>query len=232
MPTLSPLSAPALRWFPGSLSVRWRLLVGLVVFEFFALLALIAFLLVAARESDEFVARRALLAEPDLPSGWVPVAAESYPFMKDSPLIRLLQEEETVAGAFSAYRDPTDSSSIATYLVFRPDQPLTLAEQPREADLTRFALLVTDMERLARQRLHGAVPEVSFAVTDVPVPGALRGRSLAPVAQDAVQSDFILFTTGPVLALVVVEHPRGQESFRPVEELAHIVHSRILDELT
>jgi hypothetical protein len=229
---VSPLSAPVLRWFPGSVSARWRLLIGLVAFEFFALLALIAFLLVAARGSDEFQARRALLAEPDLPSGWVPVAADTYPFMTDSPLIRLLLDDETVAGAFSAYRDPTDSYAIATYLIFRPDQPLTLAEEPRGADLTQFALLVTDMERLARQRLHGVLPEVSFAVSEVPVPGALRGRSLAPVAEDGVQADYVVFTTGPVLALIVVEHPRGQEPFRSVEELAQIVHDRILDELT
>ncbi len=45
-------------------------------------------------------------------------------------------------------------------------------------------------------------------------------------------ADFILFTTGPVLALIMIEHPRGQEPFRPVEELARIIHGRLLDELT
>ena len=229
---MSMLSAPVLRWFPGRPGGRGLLLAGFVAFEFFALLGLIAFLLVAARESDEFLARRVLLAEPDLPPGWAAVPAGTYPFMNDSPVIRLLQEEETVAGAFSAYRDPTGSSAVATFVVFRPDDPLTLAEQPGGDDLTRFALLVTDMEPLARQQLHGALPEVAFAIADVPVPGALRGLSLAPVAEDGIQSDFILFTEGPVLALIVVEHPRGQEPFRPVEELARIVHNRLLEELT
>jgi hypothetical protein len=87
------------------------------------------------------------------------------------------------------------------------------------------------MERLARQRLGGALPELFFAGTDVPVPGGLRGRSLAPPYGEGVQSESILFTTGPVMALVVVEHPRDQEPFRPVEELAQVVYSRIQEQL-
>jgi hypothetical protein len=232
LPLPSTLSALIPRWSPRRLGARGSLLAGLVVFEFFALLAVIAFLLVSAGESDDFRARGALLAERDLPPGWVPVSADTYPFVENSPVIRLLLEEETVAGAFSAYRDPTDSSAVATYVVFRPDDPLALEGEPRAEELTRFALLVSEMERLARQQLHGALPEVSFAVSEVPVPGALRGRSLAPAVGDGVQSDFILFTTGPVLALVVVEQPRGQEPFQPVDELARIVYGRILDELT
>ena len=224
--------APVRRWFPSRPGDRARIFAGLLAFELLAVLALIAFLLVTARGSDEFLARRTLLAEPDLPPGWVPVPADTYPFMEDSPLVRLLLEEETVAGAFSAYRDPTDSSAVATYVVYRPDAPFTLTGVPTGDDLTPFVLLVTDMERLARQRLSGALPEVSFAVSDVPVPGALRGRSLAPVTEGGVQSDFILFTTGPALALVVEEHARGEEPFRPIEDLARIVHSRLLEELS
>lgn len=232
MPSLSIVWTPVRRWFPSRPGDRVRIFAGLLASELLALLALIAFLLVTARGSDEFLAPRTLLAEPDLPPGWVPVPADTYPFMEDSSLVRLLLEEETVAGAFSAYRDPTDSSTVASYVIYRPDDPLTLADDPTKDDLTPFALLVTDMERLARQRLSGALPEVSFAVSDVPVPGALRGRSLAPVTEEGVQSDFIVFTTGSVLALVVEEHPRGEEPFQSIEELARIVHSRLLEELS
>ena len=35
-----------------------------------------------------------LLAENDLPSGWVPVEATAYPYVTNSPLIRLLLEED------------------------------------------------------------------------------------------------------------------------------------------
>lgn len=232
LPLPSIPSVPILRSFPRRLGARGSLLAGLVVLESFLLLALIAFVLLSARGSDEFHAREALLAEPDLPPGWVPVSADTYPFMENSPVIRLLLEDETVAGAFSAYRDPTDSSAVATYVVFRPDDPLTLESEPRGEDLTRLALLVSEMERLGRERLGGALPEVAFAVSDVPVSGSLRGRSLAPATEEGVQSDFVLFTAGPAMALVMLEHPRGQEPFRSVEELASLVHVRILDELT
>jgi hypothetical protein len=205
--------------------------VGLVALELLGLLALIALVVVPTRESEGFEARKTLLAEADLPPGWVPVPANTYPFMADSPVVGFLEDEATEAGAFSAYRDPTDSSAVATYVVYRPEKPVTLEGEPRGDQLPLLALLVTDMERLARQRLDGTLPEVSFAVSDVPVSGALRGRSLAPPTGGGVQSDFVIFSTGSALALVVVEQPRGQEPFRSVEELASIVHSRLLEEL-
>ncbi len=232
LPSPSILSAAVLRRFPRRLSGRGKLLAGLVGVELLLLLALIAFVVVSARGGDEFQARRALLAEGDLPAGWVAVSPDTYPFMENSPVIRLLLEEETVAGAFSSYRDPTDSSAVATYVVFRPDAPLTLEGEPRGEDLTRLALLVSEMERLGRERLGGVLPEVAFAVSDVPVSGSLRGRSVAPVVGEGMQSDFVVFSAGPVMALVMVEHPRGEEPFRSVEELASLVHGRILDELS
>jgi hypothetical protein len=228
LPLRLNLLAPARPPFPGRLG---RLLVGLVALEFLALLALIAFVVVPTHESEGFQARKTLLAETDLPPGWVPVPANTYPFMTDSPVVNLLLDQDTEAGAFSAYRDPTDSSAVATYVVYRPEEPVTLEGEPRGEQLPLLALLVSDMERLARQQLDGSLPEVSFAVTDVPVSGALRGRSLAPPVGDGVQSDFIVFSTGSALALVVVEQPRGQEPFRSVEDLASIVHSRLLEEL-
>ena len=189
-------------------------------------------ILVRARAGgDEFVARETLLAEGDLPSGWVPVEAAAYPYMTNSPLLRLMLEKETVAGAFAAYRDSEDSSTVATYVVFRPDEPLALQTGDDDRTLKTMAPLVTELERLARQRLGGAPPELFFATTDVPIPGSLRGRSLAPPTGEGVQSDSILFATGPVLALVVEEHPRDGEPFQPVDELARIVYSRVLKQL-
>lgn len=232
MPSLSIARAAVRGRLPSRPGDRVRIFAALLAFELLALLALVAFLIVTSQGSDEFLARRTLLAEPDLPAGWVPVPADTYPFMEDSPVVRLLLEDETVAGAFAAYRDATDSSAVATYVVYRPNEPLTLTGDPTGDDLTSFSLLVTDMERLARQRLSNALPEVSFAVTDVPVPGALRGRSLAPPTGAGVQSDFILFTAGPALVLIVEEHPRGEEPFQPIEELARTVHSRLLEELS
>jgi hypothetical protein len=208
------------------------LLLALVVVELGLLAALLAVLAARAGGTDEFVARDTLLAEADLPAGWVPVEAAAYPYMTGSPLLSLMLEEETVAGAFSAYRDPEDSSAIATYVVFRPNKPLVLrAGGDDDRTLEKMTPLVAELERLARQRLGGAVPELFFASTDVPVPGALRGRSLAPPYGEGVQSETILFTAGSVLALVVIEHPQGQEPFRPVEELAQVVYSRIQGQL-
>jgi hypothetical protein len=88
-----------------------------------------------------------------------------------------------------------------------------------------------ELERLARQRLDGTLPNIFFAATDVPAPGALRGRSLTPPTGEGVQSDFVLFTKGPVLALVVVEHPDAEEPFRPLHELAQLVYGRIQEQL-
>jgi hypothetical protein len=185
----------------------------------------------ARGEGDEFVARETLLAGGDLPSGWVPVEPTAYPYMTNSPLLRLMLEEETVAGAFSAYRDPEDSSTVATYVVFRPDDPLVLRTGDDDRTLKTMAPLVTDLERLGRQRLGGALPELFFASTDVPSPGSLRGRSLAPPTGEGVQSDSILFAAGPVLAVVVVENPHDGKPFRTVEELAQIVYSRVMEQL-
>jgi len=217
---------------PGLPGGRRRLLLALLAIELVLLVSLVATVLARARgEGDEFVARETLLAEGDLPSGWVPVEAAAYPYMTNSPLILLLLEEETVAGAFSAYRDPEDSSTVASYVVFRPNEPLALQAGDDDHTLKTVAPLVAELERLARQRLGGASPELFFAATDVPIPGSLRGRSLAPPTGEGVQSDSILFATGPVLALVVVEHPRDTEPFQPVEELARVVYSRVLEQL-
>jgi hypothetical protein len=219
------------RRLPGLPGGRRRLLLALLAIELVLLVSLVATALVRARgNGDEFVARETLLAQSDLPSGWVPVEAAAYPYMTNSPLIRLLLEEDTVAGAFSAYRDPEDSSTVATYVVFRPDKPLSL-QAGDDSTLETVTPLVMELERLARQRLDGALPELFFATTDVPVPGSLRGRSLAPPTGEGVQSDSILFATGPVLALVVVENPRDSEPFQPVEELARTVYSRIQEQL-
>jgi hypothetical protein len=221
-----------LRSLPGLPGGRRRLLLALLAIELVLLLGLVATVLARARGgADEFVARDTLLAEGDLPSGWVPVDAAAYPYMTNSPLLRLMMEEETVAGAFSAYRDPEDSSTVATCVVFRPDAPLVLQAGNDDRTLEAMGPLVTELERLARQRLGGAGPEVFFAATDVPVPGSMRGRSLAPPTGEGVQSDFILFTTGPVLAVVMEEHPRDEQPFQPVEELARIVYSRVMEQL-
>jgi hypothetical protein len=224
---------PAFRATFSSELLRGRrgLLLALVVVELGLLVGLLGVLAARAGGKDgEFAAPETLLAEGDLPSEWLPIEAAAYPYMTDSPLVRLLMEEETVAGAFSAYRDPEDSAAVATYVVFRPNAPLALQTED-ESTLETMTPLVAEMERLARQRLGGAIPELFFAGTDVPVPGALRGRSLAPPYGEGVQSESILFTTGPVMALVVVEHPRDQEPFRPVEELAKVVYSRIQKQL-
>ena len=231
---LSRKLLPALRFrrLPGLPGGRRRLLLALLAIELALFVSLVTTVLVRARAGgDEFVARETLLAEGDLPSGWVPVEAAAYPYMTNSPLLRLMLENETVAGAFSAYRDPEDSSAVATYVVFRPNEPLSLQVGDDDRTLETMTPLVVELERLARQRLGRASPELFFAATDVPIPGSLRGRSLAPPTGEGVQSDSVLFATGPVLALVVVEHPRGEEAFRPVEELAQLVYSRVLEQL-
>ena len=231
---LSRKLMPALRFrrLPGLPGGRRRLLLALLAIEMALLVSLLATVLVRARVGGgEFVARETLLAEGDMPSGWVPVQAAAYPYMTNSPLIRLMLEKETVAGAFAAYRDSEDSSTVATYVVFRPDEPLALQTGDDNRTLATMAPLVVELERLARQRVGDTIPELFFAATDVPLPGSLRGRSLAPPTGEGVQSDSILFATGPVLALVMVEHPRDEEPFRPVEELAQIVYSRVLEQL-
>jgi len=226
---LSMLRYPTLAALPRG---RRRLLLALLALEVVLLVGLGATAFAKARgEGDDFVARETLLAEGDLPSGWVPVEPTAYPYMKDSPLLRLMLQEETVAGAFSAYRDPEDSSTVATYVVFRPDDPLVLHTGDDDRTLETVTPLVTDLERLGRQRLGGALPELFFASTDVPIPGSLRGRSLAPPTGEGVQSDFILFAAGPVLAVVVVENPHDGKPFRTVEELAQIVYSRVMEQL-
>ena len=225
---------PAVRSALSSELLRGRrgLLLALVVIELGLLVGLLGVLAArAGGEDGEFAAMDTVIGGDDLPSGWVAIGAAAYPYMTDSPLVRLLLEEETVAGAFSAYRDAEDSEAVATYVVFRPDAPLALETEEGQRTLETMTPLVAEMERLARQRLGGALPELFFASTDVPVPGALRGRSLAPPYGEGVQSESILFTTGPVMALVVVEHPRDQEPFQSVEELAQVVYSRIQRQL-
>jgi hypothetical protein len=231
---LSQKLSPAFRHprLPRFLGGRRRLLFALLAIELALLVGLGLTALVKAKAgAHEFVARDTVLTAGDLPSGWVPVDATTYPYMKNSPLLSLMLEKETVAGAFSAYRDPQDSSTIATYVVFRPDQPLALHTGDDDRTLETVTPLVLEMERLARQRLDGGLPELFFAATDAPVPGSLRARSIAPPTGESVQSDSILFVQGPVLALVVMEHPRGEEPFQPIEELARIVYGRVLQQL-
>ncbi len=232
MPSQKMFSTLRFRLLPQPLWERRALLRALLAVELCVLAVLAAaFVVGLSGQDDEFAARDALLAGPDLPSGWIPVEAASYPYIAHSPLLTLLMEEQTVAGAFSAFRDPQDSSAVATYVVFRPDEPLRLEFAGDSPDYARIAPLVLEAERLARERLGDEPPELFFAATDTPAPGSLRGRSLAPPTGEGVQSDFVLFTKGSALALIVVEHPHGQEPFRRVDELAQLVYSRIPDQL-
>lgn len=223
------------RWsffVPKALTRRRGLFLALLAVEACLLAGLaIAFAVGLGSRDDELVAAETLLDERDLPAGWSPITAVAYPYMSNSPLITMLMEEETVAGAFAAYRDPQDSRAVATYVVFRPDEPLRIEFGTDGTDLDAIAPIVLEAERLAREHLGGGSPELFFAASDAPTPGAVRGRSLAPPTGEGVQSDFVLFTEGPALALVVVEHPKGEEPFRPVEELAQLVHGRIQEQL-
>lgn len=230
MPSQKMFSTLRFRLLPRPFRERRALLPALLAVELCVLVVLAAVFVVGLpRQDDEFVVRDALLSQPDLPVGWTPVEAATYPYMTDSPLLTLLMEEETVAGAFSAFRDGRDSSAVATYVVFRPDEPLRLEFGGDSPDYDRIAPLVWETERLARQRLGEEPPELFVTATDAPAPGSLRGRTLAPPTGEGVQSDFVIFTKGSILALIVVEHPRGQEPFRPVDELAELVYSRIPD---
>lgn len=232
MPLPKMLTLARFHLLPAPLRRRPRLLAAILALELLLLAGLMtAVAMVAGGGDDDFIALDTLLGERDLPEGWAPVTATAYPYMTNSPLLTLLMEEETVAGAFSAYHDPQDSSAVATYVVFRPHEPLLLETDPNSGSVKKMMPLVIELERLARKRLGGPLPNVFFAATDVPTPGALRGRSLSPPRGEGIQSDSILFSTGPVLALVMIEHPTGEEPFRPVQELAQLVYGRIQQEL-
>lgn len=183
--------------------------------------------------SDEgFSAPRALLSAQDVPSGWAAVSPDEFPFSLPSPLLDLLFAESTVSGAFSVFRDSSGLRGAATLVVLNEAHPVFLTDKVNTDRLKEVAPLIAEQERLARLTAGGAGVPIHFALTDLPREGSLRSRSvLEGPSGELMFSDSILFSEGPVLATVTVQFLEKEGPFRPVEDLAVMVHQRVLEEL-
>jgi hypothetical protein len=182
---------------------------------------------------DGFSAARAGLSTQDLPSGWTVVPPEQFPFSQDSPVVELLAAESTTNGAFITFHDTSGLRGAASLVALSEDGWPPLVPEMDAERLRDLVPLITEQERLARLTLGPADAPLHFAVTDLPREGSVRARSvlLAP-SGGFVFSDSIVFSEGPVLAVVTVQVLEDDEPFGTVEDLAETVHRRILGELS
>jgi hypothetical protein len=182
---------------------------------------------------DGFSAARAGLSTRDLPSGWTVVPPEEFPFSPHSPVVELLATESTTNGAFITFHDTSGLRGATSLVALSEDGWPSLVPEMDTERLHELVPLIAEQERLARLALGPADAPVHFAATDIPREGSVRARSvlLAP-SGGFVFSDSIVFSEGPVLAVVTVQVLEDDEPFSTVEDLAETVHERILSELS
>lgn len=182
---------------------------------------------------DGFSAARAGLSTQDLPPGWTVVPPEEFPFSAHSPVIALLAEEATINGAFITFRDPSGLQGAASLVALNEDSGLLPISEINTERLDELVPLIAEQERLARLALGPADAPVHFAATDIPREGSVRARSvLLTPSGGFLFSDSVVFSEGPVLAVVTVQFLEDEGPFTTVEELAATVHERILAELS
>ena len=172
-----------------------------------------------------------VLTASDVPSGWAPADFdEAQGRALWDALPALLASNAEARLLLQAFEDESGTSGAAVIFVEADETaaiPATTGDQRVTAPLAR---LLTEQEALLGPDVRGGDPGAYFTANDVP-PGSLRSRLVRLLDDDYLYSDSIVFSSGPVLAVVTVWYPEDDGPFRDVEELAADVESRLREYL-
>jgi hypothetical protein len=172
-----------------------------------------------------------VLTANDVPDGWAPADFdEAQGRALWDALPALLTSNAEARLLLQAFEDGSGTSGAAVIFVEAEEAaaiPATTGDQRVTAPLAR---LLTEQEALLGPDVRGGDPGAYFTVNDVP-PGSLRSRLVRLLDEDYLFSDSIVFSSGPVLAVVTVWYPEDEGPFRDIEDLAAEVESRLRDYL-
>jgi hypothetical protein len=127
-----------------------------------------------------------------------------------------------------AYEDETGEAGAAVIVIETEAAgalPQEIAGQRVVGPITQLLL---QQEALLGPEVIAGDPGTYFALSDDPLPGALRSRlSRLLDEDDRLFSDSLSFSSGRLLVLVTVWYPERQGPFRDVEDLAADVAERL-----
>ncbi len=171
----------------------------------------------------------AVLTSEDVPAGWL--AADLDDVAKGQALWDVLPDVLTrntdarlILHAFAA---ESGLHGAATLLI-ETDAPTALPEPAgNDALLGPLGRLLVREDALLLADPKGGDPNAYFAVSDVPVPGAIRSRLIRLIDDDLVYSDSVTFNVGNVLAVVTVWYPKEEGPAGDLSEIASTVEARL-----
>ncbi len=137
------------------------------------------------------------------------------------------------AGLFiRAFTGPDGREGVSTILIETDDPKAVPRIREGDRALAPLARLLDEQDALLAPPVLGGDPGAYFTASDDPLPGALRSRLVRLLDEDErLYSDSLVFTNGPVLAVVTVWYPEDEGPVQDVEELAAGVQERVQDYL-
>ena len=193
-----------------------------------ALLVLLALLAAGCGAGDAVEFRDVALSSRDVPPDWVAAdVGEAEARVLWDVLPEVLTSNAEARLLVRALQADGGRHGVATILIQteEPDALPRLA-QGDEA-LARLARLLERQDALLGPAVLGGDPGTYFASSDIPLPGSVRSRLVRLLDEGYLFSDSMIFSAGPVLAVVTVWYPEDDEPVRRVEELAGEVERRL-----
>ena len=164
----------------------------------------------------------------DVPADWVPAdlsEEELAPFWDLLP--ELLTTDANARLLVRGIQSEAGLQGVSTLLI-QTDEPRALpADIASEQSLGTLSRLLIQQEALLGPPVLGGDPGAYFSGTDTPLPGSVRSRLVRLLDSGYLFSDSVIFTKGPVLAVVTVWYPDVDEPVRDVYELASEVERRL-----
>lgn len=168
------------------------------------------------------------LSEDDLPDDW---SLSDFDQVEGRVLWDLLPElltSNSDAELFArAYQDEAGVHGAATILI-ATDDPAALPDPAGgQRVLGPLAQLLVAGEALWGPPVTAGDPGTYFASSEVPIPGSLHSRLVRLLAEGSLYSDSLVFSSGPVLAVVTVWYPEKEGPLQDIDELARRVEERL-----
>lgn len=170
------------------------------------------------------------LSDGDVPSDW---QAADIDEVSGRPLWDVMPDLLTVDSEVQllirAYEDEDGLHGTATILI-QAEVPGALPQTKNEESvLGPLANLVMEQDALLVSEVTAGDPGAYFAASEFPLPDSVRSRLVRLIDDGYLYSDSVIFSVGPVLAVVTVWYPEEDGPFRDLEELADLVEQRMRD---
>lgn len=170
----------------------------------------------------------ASISSRDVPEEWVPADLdETKGQALWDALPGLLAENADARLLLHAFEAESGLHGAATLLIQTDNAAAIPAAATDDASLGPLGRLLESEVALLLPNPRGGDPNTYFAVSETPVPGAIRSRLIRLMDDDLVHSDSLTFSVGNVLAVVTVWYPEKEGPFEDVTEIAANVETRL-----